>query len=390
MNQGKYIFSQLTDFLPKTKFDWLVKKYQGNKYVKKFTCWNHLLVMIFAQLTQRESLRDLISTLNAHKSKFNRLGFGESVTRSNLSKANEQREARIFEELAYDLVKEARDLRIGTISEDFFYNGNVFAFDSTTISLCLQVFWWSRLHHDKGGVKMHTLYDVKTDIPSFFVITNGDIHDSKVMHMIPYEQGALYIFDRGYMDTSRLSLINKIGAFFVVREKHSMVYEVVDDKNYNNPKTGVMADQLIKFSGAVTKKNYPDIIRRIVFYDAEGNRTFVFYTNNMSLSAEDIALAYKYRWRVELFFKWIKQHLHVKEFYGTTENAVKIQLYSAIIAYCLVAIVERKMKLDMDIYEMLRILSISLLERMPLRELLTEEEPIPDLQSVRQLSIKFF
>ena len=169
-----------------------------------------------------------------------------------------------------------------------------------------------------------------------------------------------------------------------------MVYEVVDDKNYNNPKTGVMADQLIKFSGAVTKKNYPNIIRRIVFYDAEGNRTFVFYTNNMSLSAEDIALAYKYRWRVELFFKWIKQHLHVKEFYGTTENAVKIQLYSAIIAYCLVAIVERKMKLDMDIYEMLRILSISLLERMPLRELLTEEEPTPDLQSVRQLSIKFF
>ena len=155
----------------------------------------------------------------------------------------------------------------------------------------------------KGGVKMHTLYDVKTDIPSFFVITNGDIHDSKVMHMIPYEQGALYIFDRGYMDTSRLSLINKIGAFFVVREKHSMVYEVVDDKNYNNPKTGVMADQLIKFSGAVTKKNYPDIIRRIVFYDAEGNRTFVFYTNNMSLSAEDIALAYKYRWRVEPFLQ---------------------------------------------------------------------------------------
>ena len=172
--------------------------------------------MIFAQLTQRESLRDLISSLNAHKSKFNRLGFGESVTRSNLSKANEQRESKIYEELAYDLIKEARDLRIGSISDDFFYEGNVYAFDSTTISLCLQVFWWSRLHHDKGGVKMHTLYDVKTDIPSFFVITNGDVHDSKVMPKIPYEQGALYIFDRGYMDTRGFSLINRIGAFLLL------------------------------------------------------------------------------------------------------------------------------------------------------------------------------
>ena len=169
-----------------------------------------------------------------------------------------------------------------------------------------------------------------------------------------------------------------------------MVYEVVEDKNYNNPQTGVMADQLINFTGTVTKKNYSEVIRRIVFYDADGNRTFVFYTHNMILTAEDIALAYKYRWRVELFFKWVKQHLHVKEFYGTTENAVKIQLYSAISAYCLVAIVERKMKLDMDIYEMLRILSISLLERMPLRELLAAEKPRPDVQSVRQLSINFF
>ena len=184
--------------------------------MKKFTCWNHLLVMIFAQLTQRESLRDLISSLNAHKSKFNRLGFGESVTRSNLSKANEQRESKIYEELAYDLIKEARDLRIGSISDDFFYEGNVYAFDSTTISLCLQVFWWSRLHHDKGGVKMHTLYDVKTDIPSFFVITNGDVHDSKVLPKIPYDQGALYIYDRGYMDTRGFSLINRIGAFLLL------------------------------------------------------------------------------------------------------------------------------------------------------------------------------
>lgn len=356
MNQGKYVFSQLVDFLPKDKFDWFVKKYDSNKYMKKFTCWNHLLVMIFARLTQRESLRDLVSVLNAHKSKFNRLGFGESVTRSNLSKANEQREAKIFEDMAYVMVKEARDLRIGGVEEDFFYDGDVYAFDSTTISLCLQMFWWSRLHHDKGGIKMHTLYDVKTDIPPFFIFTNGDVHNSKVMSLIPYEHNALYILDRGYMDTEQLNVLNKTGAFFVVREKRRMAYEVVLDKEYNNTETGVMADQNIKFTGYKTRKQYPNEMRRVVFYDHESNTTFVFYTNNFDLSAENIALAYKYRWRVELFFKWFKQHMNVKEFYDTSENAVKIQLYSAIIAYCLVAIAERRMKLDMDIYEVLRIL----------------------------------
>lgn len=389
MNQGKYIFSQICDFLPKNQFDWFVKKYQGNKYVKKFTCWNHLLVMIFAQLTHRESLRDLIATLNAHKTKFNRLGFGTSVTRSNLSKANEQREAKIFEDMAYHMVKTARDLRIGLVDKDFFYEGNVYAFDSTTISLCLNVFWWSKLHHDKGGVKMHTLYDVKTDIPSFFLITNADLHDSKVMNKIPYEPDALYIFDRAYMDTEQLTIINTIKAFFVVREKRRMSYTVIEDKQYNNPITGVMADQTIQFSGYKTRKQYSSPMRRITFYDKEGNRTFVFYTNNSILSAEDIALAYKYRWRVELFFKWMKQHLHVKEFYGTTENAVKIQLYSAIIAYCLVAIVERKMKLNMEMYDLLRILSVSLLDRTPLVDLLGKSEPAEKLQTVRELSLKF-
>ena len=387
MNQDKFVFSQLCDFLPKNQFDWFVKKYEGNKYVKKFTCWNHLMVMLFGQLTHRESLRDLVATLNAHKSKFNRLGFGKSVTRSNLSKANEQREAKIFEDMAYLMVKTARDLRTGLVEEDFFYDGNVYAFDSTTISLCLQVFWWSRLHHDKGGVKVHTLYDIKTDIPSYFLITNADIHDSQLMSGIPYEQGALYIFDRAYMDTRQLSVINTIKAFFVVREKRRMVYKVIVDKQYNNPQTGVMA--VVQFKGNKTRKQYPGAMRRVVFYDYENNRTFVFYTNNTVLSAENIALAYKYRWRVELFFRWIKQHLHVKEFYGTNENAVKIQLYCAIIAYCLVAVVERKMKLDMELSELLRILSISLLDRTPLKDLLMHDSSRENLQTVRELSLKF-
>lgn len=390
MNKGKFVFSQLCEFLPKVQFDWLVKKYEGNKYVKKFTCWNHLLVMLFAQLTNRESLRDLVATLNAHKSKFYRLGFGESVTRSNLSKANEIRDVRIFEEFAYIMVEKARSLRSEIIDKDFFYDKNVYAFDSTTLSLCLNVFWWSRLHHDKGGVKVHTLYDVKTYIPSFFVITNADRHDSSVMDQIPYESGSLYIFDRAYMATDKLSVINEIGAFFVVREKHKMKYDVVEDKGYNNPSTGVMADQRIVFSGCKTRKQYSNVIRRIVFYDKEGNRTFVFYTNNMEMSPENIALAYKYRWSVELFFRWLKGHLHIKEFYGTSENAVKIQIYSSIIAYCLVAVAERMMKLDIDIYGMLRILSISLLERENIRDLFDNDEDKTNLQSDTQLSLNFF
>ncbi len=237
---------------------------------------------------------------------------------------------------------------------------------------------------------MHTLYDIKTDIPSYFLVTKADLHDSKVMSDIPYEQGALYIFDRAYMDTAQLNLINIIKAFFVVREKRKMVYDIVEDKLYNNPQTGIMAGQMIVFRGHKTKKQYATPMRRIVFYDKEGNRTFVFYTNNLILYAENIALAYKYRWRVELFFKWIKQHLHVKEFYGTSENAVKIQLYSAIIAYCLVAIVERKMKLEMEMYDLLRILSVSLLDRSPLRDLLGKRQAKEKLQTVRELSLNLF
>lgn len=389
MNNGNFVFSQLCDFLPKVQFDWLVKKYDGNKYVKTFTCWNHLLVMIFAQLTNRESLRDLISTLNAHKSKFSRLGFGKSVSRSNLSKANEIRDVRIFEEFAYIMVEKARSLRDEVVDKDFFYKNNVYAFDSTTISLCLNVFWWSKLHHDKGGIKVHTLYDVKTSIPSFFIITNADRHDSSVMDEIPYESGALYIFDRAYMATARLSVINEIGAFFVVREKHKMKFKVVD-KLRNSTETGVLADQRVVFTGNKTRNHYSSIIRRIVFYDKEGNRTFVFYSNNMEMPAEDIALAYKYRWKVELFFGWLKGHLHIKEFYGTSENAVKIQIYCAIIGYCLVAVAERQMKLDFGLYEVLRILSVSLLERTTLKGLFTKDNDTDNFQSVTQLSLNFF
>ena len=378
----------MCDFLPVDHFKWLVKKYEGNKYVKSFFCWNHLLVLIFGQLSNRDGLRDLIVTLAPFKSAFHHLGFGKSVTRSNLGKANEVREVRIFQEFADRMVAIARKKRDGI--KDFFISNKVYAFDSSTISLCLSVYWWTKLHHGKGGVKLHELYDVKTDVPAFSIVTDASLHDSKVMNLIPYEKDSFYIFDRAYMVTEMLYLIHKAKAFFVVREKHKMVFKVVKDKSYNNPGTGVMADQIIRFTGNKTKKNYPEELRRVVFYDKEGNRTFVFYTNNIDVMAEEVALLYKFRWRCELFFKWLKQHLRVKEFYGTSENAVKIQIYAAIIAYCLVAIVQSDLKLKMDTYDVLRILNISLLTRMPLVDLLTEASKagIEDVRYV-QLMIDF-
>jgi len=299
--QGKYVFSQLCDFLPKSKFDWLVRKYEGNKYVKTFLCWHHLLVMIFAQLSQRESLRDLIVVLTAHKSKIQHLGFGTSVSRSNLSKANEIREVKIFEEFAYIMIDIARSKR-SSADEGFFVDNKVYAFDSSTISLCLSIFWWAKLHHDKGGIKMHTLYDVRTDIPTFVIVTDAAIHDSQVMSLIPYEKGSIHIFDRAYMSTDELFTINEAEGYFVVREKHKMKYSVEYDWNYCNPQTGIIADQAVLFCGQKTKKQYTKAIRRVVFYDKESNRTFVFYTNNFDITAENVALLYKYRWRVELFF----------------------------------------------------------------------------------------
>ena len=244
MHKGQFIFTQVCKFLPKRAFDCLVNKYNGNKWVKSFTCWNHLLVLIYGQLSNRESLRDLVTSLAPFRNMFHHLGFGANVTRSNLSKANEQRDPRIFEEYALKLISIAREKRTGL--KDFFISNNVYAFDSTTISLCLSVFWWTKLHHGKSGVKVHTLFDVKNSIPSFAIITGAEIHDSQVMDQIPYEVDSFYIFDRAYMDTKQLYAIDKVGAFFVVREKQRMVYEVVEDKRYNNPKTGVMSDTLIK------------------------------------------------------------------------------------------------------------------------------------------------
>jgi len=387
MNQGKYVFAQLTEFLPRRVFDGFVAKYAGNKYVKHFTCWNQLLCMVFGQLTSRESLRDLIVVIEAHSQKSYHLGFGRSITRSNLAKANENRDSKIFEDFAYHMIDIARRK---CLSDEFEIKGKIYAFDSSTIELCLNVFWWAKFRKTKAGIKLHTLYDVVTQIPAFIHITAATVHDVNAMDVIPYETGAYYVFDRGYVDYARLFKITLLSAFFVVRAKSNLKFA----RMYSNKvdkKKGVQCDQIGRLTGFYVSKEYPDKIRRIKFYDEETRRTFVFLTNNMELSALEIALLYKYRWQVELFFKWLKQHLKIKAFWGTSENAVRIQIYSAIIAYCLVAIVGQELKINRSTYEILQVLGISLLDKTPVKELLTNSD-YKDVKELiyNQLTINLF
>jgi hypothetical protein len=366
MNIGKYVFAQLTEFLPQRVFDGIVSTYAGNKYVKHFTCWNQLLCMVFGQITNRESLRDLIVILEAHYQKSYHLGFGKSVTRSNLAKANEKRNSKIFEDYAYHMIDIARRK---CANDDFEIKGKVYGFDSTTIDLCLNIFWWAKFRKTKAGIKLHTLYDVVTQIPAFIHITPATVNDVNAMDVIPYEKGAYYVFDRGYVDYTRLYKIDQLSAFFVVRAKSNLKFRRIYS-NKVDEKTGVKCDQIGKLTGFYVSKEYPDKIRRVKFYDEETKRTFIYLTNNMELLATEIALLYKNRWQVELFFKWIKQHLKIKSFWGTTENAVRIQVFSAIIAYCLVAIAGRELKSNRSTYEILQVLGISLLDKTPVKELL--------------------
>ena len=370
MNQGKYIFAQLTDFLPRRVFDRIVKKHDGNKYVKSFTCWNQMLCMVFGQLTSRDSMRDLILSLEGHQPKFYHLGFGSTISRRNLGIANERRSYKIFEEFAYVLIDEAR---CSCYKTDFEVkvDGNVFALDSTTIDLCLSVFWWAEFRRTKGGIKLHTLYDVKTSIPTFLHISNAKVHDVNILDLIQYEAGSFYVFDKAYVDYRRLYRLHTHDAFFVTRAKDNMRFK----RMYSNPvdkEQGVRYDQIGKLETYYPKKEYPDKLRRIKYYDQEKDQEFIFLTNNNSLTALEVAMLYKKRWEVELFFKWMKQHLRIKSFWGTTLNAVKIQMYCAIIAYCLVAKVGNKLKVDRSIYEILQILSISLLDKTPIKEILTK------------------
>lgn len=367
MQKPPFVFSQLTRFLNRSYFNDLVRKYNGDYYVKAFTCWNQLLTLMFGQLSNRVSMRDLIAALEAHQSKCYHLGVGKRITRSNLSKANETRDYRIFEDFAFYMMAEARRKRIDHIFE---LGGNIYAFDSTTISLCLSVFEWAAFRKHKGGVKVHTLLDVETHVPAFVHITNAKPHDVTAMDVIPYEPGSYYVFDRAYNHYRRLYRIHSAGSYFVIRAKKNLRYQVI--KRIQTTSRNILLAAQITLTDYYPSRHYPEPLYLVRYQDEQTQREFTYLTNARHLKAEQVADLYKSRWQIELFFKWLKQHLRIKHFWGTTENAVRIQVYVAIVTFCLVAIVQHELRLNRSTYEILQILNLSLTDTIPLTELLNK------------------
>ena len=383
MNTGKYIFAQVAEFLPVNEFVKCVTKFRGNYQVKHFTCWHQLMCMLFGQLSNRESLSDLVTCLESQRSKWYHLGMGTGLSKSNLAYANEHRDWRIFAEYAYIVIGYARQICTNSNEFDLDIDGNVYAIDSTTIDLCLSVFWWAPFRRNKGAVKLHTQYDIKTEIPTFIHLSDGLMHDSQFLHQVVFERKAFYILDRAYIDFKSLYSILEAGAYFVTRlqvnQDYRRLYSMQVDKSI-----GVLCDQVIKLNNFYPSKFYPDKLRRIKFYDKETELTLDFMTNNFELTALDIAKLYKYRWKIELFFKWIKQHLKIKTFWGYSENAVRIQVYCAVIAYCTVAIIKQQCKIKYSTYEILQILSLTLLNKTQLNQLFDDAY----LQTVKELEHK--
>ena len=379
MNQGQYIFSQIMDFLPKKKFDRCVELYGGNRRMRSFSCFDQFLCMAFAQLTYRESLRDIECCLRAMQKKLYHIGIRGNVSRSTLADANENRDWRIYCDFAQILIQEARRLYA---NDDFGLElkETVYALDASTIDLCLSVFPWARFRRSKAAIKLHTLLDLRGNIPSFISITDGKVHDVNVLDELIPEPGSIYVMDRGYLDFDRLYRLHQNHAFFVTRRKINTrfrrIYSAEIDKT-----TGLKCDQAIMLTGFYTQKSYPEKLRRVKYYDAENDKRLDFLTNNFSLPAITIANLYKCRWQVELFFKWIKQHLRIKAFYGTSENAVKSQIWIAISVYVLVAIIKKRLIIEQSLYTILQILSVSIFEKMPIYQALTntfyEKETTP-------------
>ena len=360
MNKNKYVFAQLIEFLDKDKFRHLVDKYNGNRYVKSFTCWNQLLALMFGQLSNRESLRDVVVALEAHHTKCYHLGIGRNpIAKTTFASANQNRDYRIFENFAFFMMEQARKKQATDI---FKLKGHVYAFDSTTIPLCLSIFWWAKFRKKKGGIKAHVLYDLEAQVPAYFHISTASVHDSKAIKYIPYESGSYYVFDRGYNAFKELYKIHLHESFFVVRAKKNLQFKCIRWRR-RLPKN-VLTDSVIELTDIITRQKYPERLRLVKYRDENQDREFVFLTNAFHLTSLEIAELYKNRWQVELFFKWLKQHLKIKKFWGTTENAVRIQISTAIISYCLVAIVQHDMQLERSTYEVLQILSISLTERL--------------------------
>lgn len=360
-------FSQIIEFASQDIFKNIVKHYKGNYKTKEFSSWKHFLCLAFGQLTHRESMSDTMLCLKLNSSKLFHLGIGKVFDKSTVSRANESRDWRIFQDFGIKLIEQAKELYKDCNQLDFDLKGDVFALDSTTIDLCLDVFWWATFRSTKAAIKIHTLLDCKTSIPEFIFISEADVHDVNILDTLPIVKGAYYVMDKAYIDFERLYSVHLKRAFFVIRAKENLQFKRVTSRvvNKNND---ILCDQEIQLKGFYSKSNYPENIRRIKFYDREFDRTFVFLTNNKKVKAETIAKLYKSRWQVELFFKWIKQHLKIKSFWGQNENAVKSQIWVAISTYVIVAIAKRKLKISNSLYEILQYISIAPFEKTSLTE----------------------
>jgi Domain of unknown function (DUF4372)/Transposase DDE domain len=373
MNSGKTIFSQLLDFLPSHEFRQCVKRYRGHYKIKSFSCWDQFLCMAFAQLRYRESLRDIQACLRGNQQKLYHMGFRGKVSRNTLAHANQVRDWKIYADFAQILIAQARSL-YAKESFGVELKQTVYAFDATIIDLCLSLFPWAQFRQHKGAIKLHTLMDLRGSIPTLIFVTHGKIHEIKLLDELILEPGAIYILDRGYLDFARLYKIHQARAFFIIRAKSDFRFR----RMYSQPaqkSKGIQADQVIELHGFYVRKDYPERLRRIRYFDAEKNKRLIFLTNHVALPAFTIAELFRCRWKIELFFKWIKQHLRIKAFYGTSENAVKTQIWIAISVYVLAAIVKKKLKLKASLYTMLQILSVSLFEKTPLFQLLSQIKP---------------
>src|SRR6202140_780553 len=387
MNFGQTVFSQLIEHLPHREFQKCAARYSGDYNLKSFSCWNQFLAMAFAQLTYRESLRDIEACLRSLQSKLYHMGFRSKVSRSTLADANELRDWRIYADFAQVLIRIARPLYaddpLGVELDQ-----NLYALDSTTIDLCLSLFPWAKFRRNKAAVKMHTLLDLHGNIPTFISITNGKVHDVNMLDEILPEAGAFYVMDRGYVDFERLYVFTLSAAFFVVRTKSNVLLQ----RRYSRPMdktTGVRSDHTVILTAINSVKSYPDQLRRVSYLDVTTRKRFKFLTNNFMLPALTIAQIYKSRWQVELFFKWIKQHLRIKAFYGTSENAVKTQIWVAVSVYVLVAIVRKRLALDASLYQILQILSVTLFEKTPILQALQASDSKEELSDLGNQQILF-
>lgn len=381
MFQGSYVFSQIMSLISHKQFQTLVSRHDGDYKVKDFTCWKQFLCMAFGQLTHRESLSDTMLCLKANSGKLYHLGIGAVVVKSTLTKANENRPYRIYEDLAMLLIKEAKQLYVGDNDLEVPLSDNVFAIDATTIDLCLSVFHWATFRSTKGGIKLHIQLDLKTAIPEFIFFSTAAVHEVNVLDVISFEANSFYVMDRGYVDYKRLYRIHQSSAFFITRAKDNMNFRRLYSREACKSK-GVLCDQTIVMNNYYAAKGYPEKIRRIKFYDDENQKVLIFLTNNFYLNATVIAQLYKHRWKIELFFKWIKQHLKIKSFWGFSENAVKTQVWIAIAVYVLIAIAKKKFMLRQSLYEILQILSISIFEKMPIQQLFQQTQ----LQNFKELN----